>query len=186
VNLGRGERTIINQGKEAGSPFVTFHPGAWRSINFPDGRVLEEYIDRDERVYRGPVTTYVVEQPLDQLPWSDEPWKIGALILQPEMIRDRGYAALSLYVSPVAFEQFWEMADAPENERSVVTVEGQVNPYGNVDIYEIRLKPRSRSTTHPVVLERQGVIPWWGGVISAIGWLLAALLVIELIRWLWR
>jgi hypothetical protein len=33
---------------------------------------------------------------------------------------------------------------------------------------------------------RQGVIPWWGGVISAIGWLIVAVFVIELIRWLWR
>jgi hypothetical protein len=74
----------------------------------------------------------------------------------------------------------WEIADAPENEQFDVGISGQVDPNGVLYVYEIILKPRSR--THPVARElhrtRQGV--------DLLGWLLAALLVIELISWLWR
>jgi hypothetical protein len=64
----------------------------------------------------------------------------------------------------------WEIADAPENEQFDVGISGQVDPNGVLYVYEIILKPRSRM--------RQGV--------DLLGWLLAALLVIELISWLWR
>jgi hypothetical protein len=74
----------------------------------------------------------------------------------------------------------WEIADAPENEQFDVGISGQVDPNGVLYVYEIILRPRSR--THPVARElhrmRQGV--------DLLGWLLAALLVIELISWLWR
>ena len=129
-------------------------------------------IEKDGRkVSEASVVAQVYERSLDQPLW-DEPWKIGAIGVN--------LTNFNLFVSPVAFQQLWEMADAPKNEQFDVGISGQVDPNGVLYVYEIILRPRSR--THPVARElhrmRQGV--------DLLGWLLAALLVIELISWLWR
>jgi hypothetical protein len=90
--------------------------------------------------------------------------------------------ALNLHVSPVAFQQLWEIADAPENEQFDVLINGQVDPSGVLFVYEIRLE-KIRPRAHPVVFEierlGQTIARWtW--------WLVGAIFVLELIRWLWR
>ena len=84
--------------------------------------------------------------------------------------------------SPVAFQQLWEIADAPENEQFDVLINGQVDPSGVLFVYEIRLE-KIRPRAHPVVFEierlGQTIARWtW--------WLVGAIFVLELIRWLWR
>ena len=144
LSLGRGDRSITDQGEEVETvdPYIVAHPGARRSVNFLSCK-LRGYIEIDgEKVYEPSVNVYVQERLPDQPPWS-EPWKIGALNWQ--------YASLSLCVSPVAFQQFWEMADARENERLDLDISGQVSPSGGLFVFENRLKvvQSSRSTERP-------------------------------------
>jgi hypothetical protein len=209
--LGRGDRTIIDRGKEAISSDISVvfptssvssvvyrHPYPRRAIVFPNCGSLSRTSDIEIGGRKVPppafVSAYFEEQPSsDRLPWPDKPWKIGGLDQRNEV------ATVSLYVSPVAFEQFWEMVDAPENERSDVEIRGQVIPSGggetyefilNIEIYEINLKPLSRpGSRHLVVQELQRRWPVITKIQRDVGllvWMVAALLVTELIRWLWR
>ena len=79
--------------------FLVFHSCKLRGDIEIDGQKVRETT----------VDAYVQERSSDRPPWGpNEPWKIGVL--------DADYRGLSLYLSPVAFQQLWEMADARENE----------------------------------------------------------------------
>lgn len=95
----------------------------------------------------------------------------------------------TLYVSPVVFEQLWETADAPENEQPTVQIKSLVisyvdPPHVGLDVYEVALKPRSRP--HPGRELQQRYWPVIVGMLRGIEWLVAGLLIIELIRLFWR
>ena len=173
LSLGHGDRSITDQGDgaETVNSGVVASPGARRSIVFRSCRLRGDIEKDGRKVSEASVVAQVYERSLDQPLW-DEPWKIGAIGVN--------LTNFNLFVSPVAFQQLWEMADAPKNEQFDVGISGQVDPNGVLYVYEIILRPRSRthSVAHELHRMRQGV--------DLLGWLLAALLVIELISWLWR
>jgi hypothetical protein len=180
VSLGHGERAITDQGDEAVSPGFIFSPGGRRTVSFLGCKLLG--VDPDfeidgQKVSEVFTEIYVQERSPGRPLWSERPWQIGAVAAN--------FTRLGLHVSPVAFEQFWELVDVPENERPVINVAGQVDPHGVLLVYEVTLHVQPR--THPVArafIERQGQIS--ATIQSVVSYVVCVLLVIELIRWLWR
>ena len=175
LSLGRGDRSIIDQGEgaEMVNSGVVASPGARRSIVFHSCKLRGDIEIDGRKLDETPIAAYVHERSPDRPLWN-EPWKIGAIAAD--------LTALNLHVSPVAFQQLWEIADAPENEQFDVRINGQVDPSGVLFVYEIRLE-KIRPRAHPVVFEierlGQTIARWtW--------WLVGAIFVLELIRWLWR
>jgi hypothetical protein len=180
LSLGRGDRSITDQGEgaETVDPALVATPGARRSIVFLSCMLRGDIeIEKDGgKVYEIPVSAYVQERLPDRPPWPDQPWRIGSVV--------HSNLTVSLFVSPVAFKQFWETADAPENERLDVSISGQVDPPGVVCVYEIRLE-KIRTHTHPVLSElRQYLTGWTWGLAVVGGMSGIAVLAGALIRWL--
>ena len=180
LSLDRGDRSITDQGEgiKTVDPYTVARPGARRSIVFHSCKLRGDIEIDGRKVNETTVTAYVQERSPDQPPWPDEPWKIGSLNWE--------YASLSLYASPVTFQQFWEMADARENERLDIDISGQVSPHGVLFVFENRLKVvwSSGSTEHPDELRALkeiaaaifillgfiaiGLVYWQGGLSAAV------------------
>jgi hypothetical protein len=180
LSLDRGDRSITDQGEgvETVDPYTAVRPGTRRSILFHSCKLRGDIEVDGQKVYETTVTAYVQERSPDRPPWPDELWKIGILDCQN--------AALSLYVSPLAFQQLWEMADARENERLDIDIIGQVSPRGVLFVFENRLNVvrSSGSSEHPDELRALrelaayifillgfisiGLVYWQGGLSAAI------------------
>jgi hypothetical protein len=181
LSLGRGDRFITDQGEgvETVNPDAIISPGARRSIIFHSCKLRgdTEFEIDGRKVYETSIEASVSERSPDHPSWPNEPWKIGALASD--------YRFLNLHVSPIAFQQLWETADAPENEQIAVGIRGRIGPHGVLEVYEIRLE-RIRPRAHPVVIEvkrlRQMIPRWVPALCAFVG----AIFVIELIRWIWR
>jgi hypothetical protein len=180
LSLGRGDRSITDQGEgvETVDPYIVARPGTRRSIVFHSCKLRGDIEIDGRKVSETSVTAYIQERSPDRPPWPDEPWKIGTL--------DWQHASVSLDVSPVAFQQLWEMADARENERLDMDIRGQVSPHGVLFVFENRLKlaRSSGSSEHSDELRRLreiaaytcillgyiaiGLVYWQGGFYAAV------------------
>jgi len=159
---------------------LLLQPGRAAAVSFLGCKLFGVDLDLEidgQKVSEVSTEVYVQERSPGRPPWPERPWQIGAVTAN--------FIRLNLCVSPVAFEQFWELVDVPENERSAINVAGHVDPHGILLVYEVTLHVGPR--THPVVrasIERQGQIS--ATIQSVVSYVVCVLLVIELIRWLWR
>jgi hypothetical protein len=177
LELGRGERSITDrgEGREVVNP-IAFSVGTRRSITFVCCKVDGGDVEiSGQKIRELSFRVYIFEQQTtDERQWP-EAWKIGMI-----------FDSVSLFLSPVAFQQLWETAEGPENGRPVVELYAHPDPDGAFYVSGIRLKVRP-PRPHPVVMEierlrqqfRQIIVPWILG-------LFAALIAVEFIRWLWR
>jgi hypothetical protein len=192
IRLGGGQRHLFERGGphpgEDPEGIEADHPdlarGAHRSVSFLDCKLLGD----DYREIDGSYSLRVHEQSPNRPRWPAQPWKIGE-ISEWQIERSTG-AGITLYVTPVTFEQFLELIDVPENDRLIVSI-GSVGPNVETDYrplcISVSLSVRPRS--HPVVRELEQHRPVIFGTRLGVGWLelgVAAILALELIRWLWR
>jgi hypothetical protein len=186
LSLGRGDRGIVDHGKGVVPvyPGIVLQPDALRFIVFRSCKLRGDSEIAERNVY-GTSAAWVHERSSHLPPW-DESWKIGVVASD--------FSVLNLYVSPVTFQQLWEITDASENEQFDVTLGVKPDPKNhiNLDVFEFRLE-KLRPRPHPVVFDPHPVVSELERLGQTIArraqelrWLVAALLAIELIRWLWR
>jgi hypothetical protein len=193
LSLGRdhGVRSITDQGERARDTVLSdvitgAYPGTQRKIVFRDCKLYGDVYGDVSRAMKldGAIEdllfTAYVWQTAGHRPPDERPWQIG-------MISPIG-PGLDLYVSPGVFEHFWEAADAPEDERPVAALITHSDPQ-SVVLFVSQISLELRPRNHPVVREIELLKAIIAGAIR-LGWsicaILGAILVIELIRWLWR
>ena len=178
----RGQSFVIEVGKGAASldEFIR-REGVWRSVRFEDCKI--GYADHQEifgrNIYELSFTVTVNEQPPNEPYWPAEPWRIGLIY----KFSSFPAPSVDLYVSPVTFQHFWEMADAPEPKKtvSVLTVRGQSLGH-NFGVHDIRLLPADPRKTGKAYV----ILAKVERTVRALAWLSAAILAVELIHLLWR
>jgi hypothetical protein len=170
--LGPSERYIAEQGEGAEAALVDYSlpasKGVRRSVVFHDCKARSNDIDLGGEIF----DVWITEQSLDARPYS-ETWKLGGITTSPLQAH--------LYLLPMLFQQFWEMADAPTNG-GVVHVEAH-RESAILFVFGISMEVRPRQ--HPVVVASD---KRWRELaqiarIAAI-WLVAGAVAIGLIYWI--
>lgn len=160
-------------------------PGARRSIHFHDC----ELYGIDLETETSATYIFVNERLPDQLPWPDVPWKIGEIDLG--LKADVGQqSSVSIHIPPVAFQHLWDIAAEAPQKRLDVSIASQIIAPNAIWVYDVGLEVQPR-TTHPVVLElrrqrQQTNAELTRAIVIALAWFVGVIVVIELIRWLWR
>jgi hypothetical protein len=159
-------------------------PGARRSIDFDDCELHGVNETENSAAH-----VFVEERLPDQLPWPDVPWKIGEIDLELKA-NGGGLSRVSFHIPPVAFQHLWDIAEAPRKQRLDMSTAGQIGRPHAVSIYDVGFEVQPR--THPIVpqlVEQLGraTDQWIRRAITGVLWgLIPVMLVLELIRWLWR
>jgi len=142
--LGSSERYIVEQGEGAEAMYAHLPAvkGVQRSVVFHDCKVRSSDVDLRNETF----DVWITEQSPDNCPYSDAPWKLGAITTT--RTRHESPLLANLYVLPMAFQQFWEIADTPETE-GVVQIQAHRE---STVLFVFRLSLEARPRRHPVVV----------------------------------
>lgn len=178
LSLGRpAERSITDYGEQM---------GAQRKITFHNCKLSNRFDDFEidgQKVKETFVSADIYERSSSYRPRGVEPGSAG--LIDPRTSAERSWVDVRLWVSPVVFQQFWDLVDTPRTEQFVVFIEGHANPAGRIlaefVVLDDRLMARLaelRPSTHPVVREIQRHRP----ILTLVGIAVGLILAIEVIR----
>ena len=183
--IGRGERSIGETRSSTRAPSVR-RSVTFRGCTVDDSRRSEgeEPEIEGRKLSEFPLTVTVNEQSPDEAASSGQMGEIS-------QSSRYGEVPVDLYVSSVAFQQFWEMAepfwgmaDVPMIEQSLMRI-GAVPGRTANDVLGFVISHMSldvRRRRHPVMVEFEQLRQRLDQRMSILLWLLGALVLIELVR----